>query len=237
MPPIRKGDGTPVTPKGISQIRTGDGRILFDGVAIHDVLVPQENDLNEFIANSGNPDTDFEINSDAPVIFTDINNLSLKQTSDVSDTDDLYIHSTEGLEDYPEAGKKFAWFWRDESGEDPFSLTAFGVQDASNYYGVTLSTANDEIRIHKDDPQGGAVLNSEPVTINSNQWYDVEVEWTTDGSITATVFSVNSDSSRDSELQSVIANDTEYSDGGIGFGGSSNGVPVVWDYYRITGDL
>ena len=36
MPPIRKGDGTPVTPKGISQIRTGDGRILFDGPAIPD---------------------------------------------------------------------------------------------------------------------------------------------------------------------------------------------------------
>ena len=39
MPPIRKGDGTPVTPKGISQIRTGDGRILFDGVAIPDSVV------------------------------------------------------------------------------------------------------------------------------------------------------------------------------------------------------
>ena len=39
MPPIRKGDGTPVTPKGISQVRTGDGRILFDGVAIPDSVV------------------------------------------------------------------------------------------------------------------------------------------------------------------------------------------------------
>jgi len=39
MPPIRKGDGTPVAPKGISQIRTGDGRILFDGDAIPDSVV------------------------------------------------------------------------------------------------------------------------------------------------------------------------------------------------------
>jgi len=37
MPPIRKGDGTAVAPKGISQVRTGDGRILFDGVAIPDI--------------------------------------------------------------------------------------------------------------------------------------------------------------------------------------------------------
>jgi len=36
MPPIRKGDGTAVAPKGISQVRTGDGRILFDGPAIPD---------------------------------------------------------------------------------------------------------------------------------------------------------------------------------------------------------
>ena len=41
MPPIRKGDGTPVTPKGISQIRTGDGRILFDGVDTPDSVVLQ----------------------------------------------------------------------------------------------------------------------------------------------------------------------------------------------------
>ena len=46
MPPIRKGDGTPVTPKGISQIRTGDGRILFDGVAIPDTVVSRPDDDN-----------------------------------------------------------------------------------------------------------------------------------------------------------------------------------------------
>jgi len=34
MPPIRKGDGTAVAPKGISQVRTGDGRVLFDSPAI-----------------------------------------------------------------------------------------------------------------------------------------------------------------------------------------------------------
>ena len=44
MPPIRKGDGTPVEPKGVSQIRTGDGRILFDGVAIPDIVVSRPSD-------------------------------------------------------------------------------------------------------------------------------------------------------------------------------------------------
>ena len=47
MPPIRKGDGTPVAPKGISQVRTGDGRILFDGVAIPDKGLVQRNPFDE----------------------------------------------------------------------------------------------------------------------------------------------------------------------------------------------
>ena len=42
MTPIRKGDGTPVEPKGVSQIRTGDGRILFDGPAIPDSAIYQQ---------------------------------------------------------------------------------------------------------------------------------------------------------------------------------------------------
>ena len=44
MPPIRKGDGTPVTPKGISQVRTGDGRILFDGIDIPDSVLNRPDD-------------------------------------------------------------------------------------------------------------------------------------------------------------------------------------------------
>ena len=48
MPPIRKGDGTPVAPKGISQVRTGDGRILFD-----DVAIPDSGLLQHYAADSG----------------------------------------------------------------------------------------------------------------------------------------------------------------------------------------
>ena len=59
MPPIRKGDGTPVTPKGISQIRTGDGRILFDGVAIPDSASHRwtlEEDSSTFVDSIGSSD-------------------------------------------------------------------------------------------------------------------------------------------------------------------------------------
>ena len=52
MPPIRKGDGTPVAPKGISQVRTGDGRILFDGVDIPD-SVEYLYDADELVLSDG----------------------------------------------------------------------------------------------------------------------------------------------------------------------------------------
>jgi len=52
--PIRKGDGTGISPSGISQVRTGDGRILFDGPAILDSAVYHW----EFDEGSGDTITD-----------------------------------------------------------------------------------------------------------------------------------------------------------------------------------
>ena len=66
MPPIRKGDGTPVAPKGISQVRTGDGRILFDGVAIPDSVAsrPEDDDSTtgptRLLGLVINPNADFD---------------------------------------------------------------------------------------------------------------------------------------------------------------------------------
>ena len=35
-PPIRRGDGTPVAPQGIAQVRTGDGEVYFERNVIPD---------------------------------------------------------------------------------------------------------------------------------------------------------------------------------------------------------
>lgn len=59
MPPIRKGDGTGISPSGISQVRTGDGRILFDGPAIPDSAIAhwKLDDVNsEVVDNVGGYD-------------------------------------------------------------------------------------------------------------------------------------------------------------------------------------
>ena len=73
MPPIRKGDGTPVTPKGISQIRTGDGRILFDGVAIADLaaLYEFEDDDTTDVAEDSIADNDLTLVDEDPSYSTD----------------------------------------------------------------------------------------------------------------------------------------------------------------------
>jgi len=59
MPPIRKGDGTAVSPKGISQVRTGDGRILFDGPDIvTQYQFEDDTDTSVAIDSVGNYDSD-----------------------------------------------------------------------------------------------------------------------------------------------------------------------------------
>ena len=44
MAPIRKGDGTPLEIPGVQEVRTGDGRVFFEGDAIPDI--PDEQDLH-----------------------------------------------------------------------------------------------------------------------------------------------------------------------------------------------
>ena len=49
MAPIRKGDGTPLEIPGVSEVRSGDGRVFFDGVAIPDSVVsrPEDDDTTD----------------------------------------------------------------------------------------------------------------------------------------------------------------------------------------------
>ena len=55
MVPIRKGDGTTVVPDGIGQVRTGDGRILFEGDAIPENGLVHQYDATELSLTGGDP--------------------------------------------------------------------------------------------------------------------------------------------------------------------------------------
>ena len=50
MAPIRKGDGTPLEIPGVQEVRSGDGRVFFDGDAIPDSELPQDGLQHEWYA-------------------------------------------------------------------------------------------------------------------------------------------------------------------------------------------
>ena len=88
MPPIRKGDGTPVAPKGISQVRTGDGRILFDGPAIPDSVVTRPED-DDTVDRSGESGLEIETKAEWPSIGARI-------SSNTSGVTDAYLREDDG---------------------------------------------------------------------------------------------------------------------------------------------
>ena len=53
MAPIRKGDGTPLEMPGVQQVRSGDGRVFFDGDAIPDTSTCRPQDDNS--GSTGSP--------------------------------------------------------------------------------------------------------------------------------------------------------------------------------------
>ena len=54
MPPIRKGDGTPLEIPGVQEVRSGDGRVFFDGDAIPDSVVSRSDDDDTLTDTTGN---------------------------------------------------------------------------------------------------------------------------------------------------------------------------------------
>ena len=192
------------------------------------ILPPEEDSLTHFSGDTGG----YAINDDSPIIWDEFNELSLKKTSTSQQT----IGSTSGLQNYPEPGDSFSFFVREGSGE-PRSLFAWAVQDASDAvlggsYGFRGEADNNQIVFVKD----GSTVSSEPMTINSETWYDVEIEWETNGDITITVYDVDqSTGDRTGTVGSLSDNDTEYSSsGGIGLSDGGQGGTLAWDFARLT---
>ena len=171
------------------------------------VLLPDENDLDNF-DNS----TELEISSADPNIQSD---LSLKLT-DADGFQDEVSTSTSGLNRYPESGEQFGYYYHTNE-DDGAAHGLFGVQDSDNFYGVWLTPTSDEIRIVKDGIGGTVESSATSNAVNTDEFYYIEVDWLTDGTITARVFEVDqSNGDIQSEIGSVSTTDEDYSAGGIG---------------------
>ena len=230
MPPIRKGDGTPVEPKGVSQIRTGDGRILFDGPAISDsVLLPESDDLTHF----GGDTTDFDINTNSPKFNTGFTDLSLKFTG----SSNVSIGSLSGLDNYPEVGQPHRIAAFNGTGDSRWDLLFSNDSETElgTGYGIFARPRDDDITIRRWDDgsvDNLQVLNEVGWTIG--EWHEIEILHEANGDLTVTVFDKDGTQiDQGSANDSTHITDGTYDNVGVGLRQSENNTDDAWDFWRF----
>jgi len=141
---------------------------------------------------------------------------------EVSQEDFIYALPADGdreLENYPSTGQSFKYHQRiaNPGSVAPGALPgfAFGVQDESNHYLITLDHAAGSVTVSKVVSGSKTVLTSFSTTLPLDEWFRVEVEWVDGGILKVFVYD-----STDVLLGSTAVNDATYTDGGIGWGGA-----------------
>ena len=227
MAPIRKGDGTPLEIPGVSEVRSGDGRVFFD--AIRDILQPQSDDLQHFSGDTDHAD----INDNEPVLTTEPTNLSLK----LFGSDGFgFAGSTSGLEFYPETDSTSRLFYRPE---EPNMIAQIYYSHSSDFnsremgYAVRINTDDNVVEIWEVD-DGFDVIGSESITTSANETVEIEILHESNGDINVDVIDTEDD-----VIGSVTANsskfliDGEFEHEGIGFELNRNS-DVTIDWWRLV---
>lgn len=182
----------------------------------------EDSDVSEYGGDTGN------------VSFTtsNVQNGSVALELSNSNANQRSISSTSGLDNYPSAGDTFrCWTRMGTNGQSKWEIM-FATQSAtafSNRYSIFLNRDGSDFAIVKDDGSF-SFLSSATQTYSYSTYYEVEVDWSTNGDIKARLFD-----SSGSKLNSVSTNDTTYSSGGIGFSQNTptGGDTTTFDYYRI----
>ncbi|MFC6975828.1 hypothetical protein ACFQL1_15950 [Halomicroarcula sp. GCM10025709] len=138
------------------------------------------------------------------------------------------IKSYSGLPTYPEKGDTIEiWVRIENAGVD--AQVWFGVQSgSSNSYNALLRDDVEDIAIFKRGEN--TVLDSDPVTISTETWYRMKIQWKSNSDIIYELFDTSG-----SNLATAAAQDGTFSSGGVGFqtnsGGGDSGLDTVSAYY------
>lgn len=139
----------------------------------------------------------------------------------------------DGLDNYPEPGDTFrCWFAFAGSSTNPkFAWASQGYDTGEDGYYAEYLKANNAFRLTLREGTNN-VLASDTVDLSADTWYEVEVYWGSDGDMTCDLFDEDG-----TELSSVSATDTTYTDGGINFivNNTSGSNDTAWfDHYRLV---
>lgn len=137
------------------------------------------------------------------------------------------VQSTSGLPNYPEPGQTFAGRHRFNNFESLGGIM-FGVQSSTtttDFYDFDVFPARDEIRFRKNRNP----IASKTVQFSSgdeDKWFDFQVQWDTDGTLVGELLEPNG-----SLRGRVTAQDSTYTDGGVGFRQNADGQSDVRSYW------
>jgi hypothetical protein len=127
--------------------------------------------------------------------------------------------SMSGLANYPTAGDTFSTRVRWTPGANG-AVFAYGIQSYVEYgdqelYYVLIKPDADQIALKKKDLSGKTKLEKNfNVGMSADTWYNLEVDWQTDGTHTVTLYN-----DADGQVTQLSSTDTTWTDGGVGFYG------------------
>ena len=146
---------------------------------------------------------------------------------EISGTDTEMV-STSGLDTYPAAGETFRFRFRSPTNE--VANLSYGVQNQTNRYFVQLDYADQYLKLVRGQNGTGNQFGiGKNVPYTTGVWYDVEVEWRTDGTHVATLYDTNG-----TQVAQATGTDTTWTSGGIGFDGYyAGGGAGYYDYVTL----
>ena len=247
MAPIRKGDGTPLEMPGVSEVRSGDGRVFFEGGAIPDSVIDNFEDAD------ADPPGNYEEGETLADYYSGATNTHSRTTSDVIegdkafniDSDEIYealwSRPGDGLNRYPEPGDKLGALIRSNGGS--FGLF-FNVEDGSSpggYSAYIFSDPNDMALVRKDDlsdftSDTETTLDSTSVSLTDGDWYWFEVQPQWGGDIVFDLYEVDESTlERGNHIEGLTSTDLTYEDErGVGlYSRGSSAIGTSADWLRI----
>ena len=180
-------------------------------------------------------------------------------TSDINITDSdvleggFSLHSSSGssnsnivtdeFDNIPERGDRFSYYAIALSSSDSVPGLAFGVDpehnggDSGDYdcYAVQFRHGSNSIDIMKNGTTNDDIQESESVSLDVGEWYEMEIDWTST-SIDLTIYEIDQDTvdagvipDRQTDLASVSFSDQEYDSGQIAWVRSFSSGDIAWD--------
>ncbi|MFC4552409.1 hypothetical protein [Halorussus sp. GCM10023401] len=119
--------------------------------------------------------------------------------------------SMDGLEHYPAAGDVFSTWVRGTNNADRINIT-YGVQNHTNRYFARVNPEQGHVALYRTEDGSSTLLTDKSVPLSQDTWYEVHIDWQTDGTHVFTLFDDSG-----SQISQISATDSTWTAGGIGY--------------------